>query len=135
MYYKIKVNRLLGFINGKDDRVVETYLTDASNFAEAGYKVIQKIGVGDNVEVEDIMLMKNLKPLVNEKYSINNKLFIVKVAEDIFENNKIRTVKYVLPAFANNSDELQRIMNDYISQGLENMRLTTISETQWIYLE
>ena len=133
MYYKIKVSKLDGNLNGKEDYSVETYLTDANNFAEAGYKVINEIGT--NVEVEDISLMKNLKPLINEKYSINNKLYIVKIAEDIFENNKIKTIKYVLPVFANNSDELQKIMNDYISQGLENMRLTTISETQWIYLE
>ena len=135
MYYKIKVNRLIGFSqSGKEDRVIETYLTDADNFAIAGHKVISAIGT-DNVEVEDIMLMKNFKPAVNEKYSVNNKVFVVKIAEDVFENGKIKTVKYVLPAFANNSDELQKIMNDYISQGLENMRLTTISETQWIYLD
>ena len=30
--------------------------------------------------------------------------------------------------------ELQEIMKDYISQGLESMRLTTISETKWIYI-
>ena len=133
MYYKIKVSKLLGISSRGEDYSVETYLTDAENFAEAGYKVINKIGT--NAEVEDISLMKNLKPLINEKYSINNKLYIVKIAEDIFENNKIKTIKYVLPVLANNSDELQKIMNDYISQGLENMRLTTISETQWIYLE
>lgn len=133
MYYKIKVSKLLGISSKGEDYSVETYLTDAQNFAEAGYKVINKIGT--NAEVEDISLMKNLKPLINERYSINNKLYIVKIAEDIFENNKIKTIKYVLPVFANNSDELQKIMNDYISQGLENMRLTTISETQWIYLE
>ena len=27
-----------------------------------------------------------------------------------------------------------QIMKDYISQGLENMRLTTISETKWIFI-
>ena len=134
MYYKIKVSKLNGNFNGKDDYSIETYLTDADNFAEAGYKVINKLGT-ENVEVEDICLMKTLKPLVNEKYSIKNKLFIVKIAEDIFDNNKVKTIKYVLPVFANDSDDLQRIMKDYIAQGLDNMRLTTISETQWIYLE
>ena len=134
MFYKIKVSRLIGFKGTNEDYSIETYLTDADNFAEAGYKVINKLGT-QNVEVEDICLMKTLKPLVNEKYSIKNKLFIVKIAEDIFDNNKVKTIKYVLPVFANDSDDLQRIMKDYIAQGLDNMRLTTISETQWIYLE
>ena len=134
MFYKSKVSRLIGFKGTNEDYSIETYLTDADNFAEAGYKVINKLGT-ENVEVEDICLMKTLKPLVNEKYSIKNKLFIVKIAEDIFDNNKVKTIKYVLPVFANDSDDLQRIMKDYIAQGLDNMRLTTISETQWIYLE
>ena len=32
------------------------------------------------------------------------------------------------------SNELHKIVNDYITQGLENMRLTTISETKWLYI-
>ena len=28
----------------------------------------------------------------------------------------------------------KKLVNDYIAQGLENMRLTTISETKWIYI-
>ena len=39
-----------------------------------------------------------------------------------------------LPCFADNAIELTDIVNDYIKQGLENMRLTTISETKWIYV-
>lgn len=127
MFYKVKISRL-------NNSSIETYLTEGNNFAEAGYKIINKLGT-ENIEVEDICLMKTLKPFINEKYSENNKLFIVKIAEDIFSEKKMKTVKYVMPVFANNADELQRIVKDYISQGLEYMRLTTISETKWIYIE
>ena len=78
--------------------------------------------------------MKNFKPAINEKYDPNNKLYIIKIAEDMNIEGKIKTVKYELPVFANDSNELNKIVNDYISQGLQNMRLTTISETKWIYI-
>ena len=126
MFYKIKISRT-------NCSGVETYLTEGNNFAEAGYKIINQLGT-ENIEVEDICLMKTLKPFINEKYSEDNKLFVVKIAEDIFDNGKMKTVKYVMPVFANNADELQTIVKNYISQGLEYMRLTTISETKWIYI-
>ena len=128
MYYKIKAS-----ISEDNKQRIETYLTNADNFAEAAQKVIQIIGI--EPEIEDICLMKSFKPAMNEQYDTNNKLFIVKIAEDIYQDNgKTKTLKYVIPVFANNSDELHKIVNDYISQGLENMRLTTISETKWIYV-
>lgn len=127
MYYKIKVS------NPEIKRII-TYFTDALHFAEAAKKVIDIIG--NSYEIEEIKLMKNIKPSINDKYSDFNKLYIVKIAEDILqEDNTYKTIKYELPVFANNSNELHNIVNEYIQQGLENMRLTTISETKWIYVE
>lgn len=134
MYFKIKVSNKALDKNGKEKNVLETYLTEAVNFADAGYKIIQIVGT--EAEVEDVCMMKSFKPAVNDKFDENNKLFIVKVAEDqLQEDGSYKTIKYVLPAFANDSNQLNSIMKDYISQGLENMRLTTISETKWIYIE
>ena len=133
MYFKIKasVTNILG--DGKEKTVIETYLTEGINFIDAGYKIMQLLGGPDTIE--DICMMKNFKPSVNDKFADTNKLFIVKIAEDILqEDGTYKTVKYVLPAFADDSNQLQNIMKDYISQGFENMRLTTISETKWIYV-
>lgn len=133
MYFKIKTSRKTVLENGKEKQLLETYFTEAVHFAEAGYKVIQEIGT--DAEVEDVCMMKNYKPAVNEPFSEDNKLFIVKVAEDqLQEDGTYKTIKYIMPAFANDSQELNQIMKDYISQGLENMRLTTISETKWIFI-
>lgn len=133
MYFKIKTSRKTILENGKEKQLLETYFTEAVHFAEAGYKVIQEIGT--DAEVEDVCMMKNYKPAVNEPFSEDNKLFIVKVAEDqLQEDGTYKTIKYIMPAFANDSQELNQIMKDYISQGLENMRLTTISETKWIFI-
>ena len=135
MFYKIKVNNTQRDERGKEHQKIITYLTDATNFGEAGYKVINLIGTVQN-EVEDVCLMKTLRELVNTKYSEDNKLFIVKIAEDVMQQDgTMKTIKYTLAAFANDSQSLQKIMEDYIKQGLENMRLTTISETRWIYVD
>lgn len=133
MYFKIKTSRKIVTEQGKEKDLIETYLTDALHFADAGYKIIKAIGT--DVDIESVTMMKTFKPAVNDKYSEDNKLFIVKIAEDQLQfDGTFKTVKYVLPAFANDSNELNQIMKDYISQGLENMRLTTISETKWIYI-
>ena len=126
MYFRIKVSNLT------DVSGITTFLLDEDNFANAAYKVIEQIGT--TADIEEIKWMKNFKPAINEKYDPNNKLYIIKIAEDMNIEGKIKTVKYELPVFANDSNELNKIVNDYISQGLQNMRLTTISETKWIYI-
>ena len=126
MYYKIKVSNI------PDMKGIVTYLVDEDNFANAAQKVIQEVGV--TVDVEEIKWMKKFKPSINTKYSDNNKLYMLKIAEEMNIDDKTKTVKYELPVFANDSNELHKIVNDYITQGLENMRLTTISETKWLYI-
>ena len=130
MYFRIKISR-----TENDKQVKETYLTDALHFADAGYKIISLLG--NTIEVEEVKLMKNFKPAINEKYSEDNKLYMVKIAEDTtsLDSDKIKTIKYDLPVFANDSNDLYKIVNDYLKQGLNDMRLTTTSETQWIYID
>ena len=78
MWYRVKVSRNIVTPKGKDKSVVEYYLSDKENFAEAGYAVLQYLG-GDG-EIEDVCLMKNLKPAGNIKYQPTCKVFIVKFA-------------------------------------------------------
>lgn len=126
MYYKIKATN-------SEEKGIKTYFTEAIHFAEAAQKVLKEIGT--KYDIEEVKLMKNIKPAINEKTSDSNKLYMIKIAEDVIQDdNNIKTVKYELPCFANNAIELTDIINDYLAQGLSNMRLTTISETKWIYI-
>lgn len=128
MYFKFKVSNLPG-IKG-----IVTFLTEANNFAEAAYKIIQQAGTGP-AEVEEIKLMKNFKPAINEKVDDKNKLYMIKIAEDAKQDDgSIKTIKYELPCFANDAIDVTDKVNNYLEQGLENMRLTTISETKWIFI-
>lgn len=130
MWYRVKVSRNIVTSKGKEKSIVEYYLSDQSNFAEAGYAVLQHLD-GDG-EIEDVCLMKTLKPAGNTKYQPTCKVFIVKFAEEVEqEDGSIKTVKYPVPFYANNNTELQKILDLYLKQGLDNMRITTVSETQW----
>lgn len=138
MWFKVKVGRDV-LVKNKMKHVIETYLSDTENFAEAGYNVLKYItehNTNDNPvdepTVEDVSLMKTLKPAGNIEYAPTNKIFIVKFAEDIeLEDGTTKTMKYPVPFYANNNEELQVILKLYIEQGLQNMRITTVSETQW----
>lgn len=130
MWYKVKITRNIVTPKGKDKTVTEYYLSDQTNFAEAGYAIMNHFN-GD-CEVEDVCLMKNLKPAGNIEYQPTCKVFIVKFAEEVEqEDGTIKTLKYPVPFYANNNTELQKILELYLKQGLENMRITTVSETQW----
>ena len=133
MWYKIKYTSEETLESGKVLNTVDYYLIDSDNFANAGYEVM-KANAGEG-EVEDVMLMKSYKPAGNIPYNKSNKLFIVKFAEDFTnENGKVKTMKYPVPFYANDSKELQTILDLYMKQGLDNMRITTISETKWKYI-
>lgn len=130
MWYKVKYTSEETLESGKVLHTLDYYLVDATNFAEAGYSVMKyHNGIGD---IEDVCLMKSYKPVGNEKYADTNKVFIVKFAEDFTDDNgKIKTIKYPVPFYANNNTELQKILSLYIEQGLQDMRVTTVSETKW----
>ena len=133
MYYKVKISNMPGF------KSVLTFLTESESILDVAKSIENTIDKYQNKyidrpEIEEIKLMKNFKPAINERYANTNKLYMVKIAEDINIDGKVKTVKYELPCFANNTAELTNIVNNYLAQGLDNMRLTTISETKWLYI-
>lgn len=130
MWFKIKVSRDILLNTGKEKNITEYYLSDCDNFAQAGYNVMKYLN--GRCEIEDVMLMKQIKPLANKKYSEQNKVFIVKLAEDFAnDDGTIKTIKYPVPFLANNTIDLQKILKLYLAQGFDNMRICTISETKW----
>jgi len=129
MWFKVNTSREVQ-IGDKTKNVSEVYLCDTDNFAEAGYKVMQKFN-GD-CEIESVTLLKTLKPAANDRYADTNKVYIVKIAEDFrHDDGTTTTLKYPVPFFADNNADLQRLVGDYMEQGFDSMRVTTISETKW----
>ena len=129
MWFKITISKETE-VKGKIKTIQEVYLSDTDNFAEAGYNVMQHLN--GECEVESVQLLKTLKPMANEKYAETNKLFIVKMAEDFVQDDgSVKVMKYPVPFYADDNASLQKIVDDYMKQGFQDMRITTISETQW----
>jgi hypothetical protein len=134
MWYKVKVNRTIVTSKGKEKSLIEYYLNDNTNFAEAGYEVLKYLQeqLHTDGEIEDVCLMKNLKPCGNTEYQPDCRVYIVKFAQDITQDDgTVKTLKYPVPFYAKSNNALQQILDLYIKQGLEDMRVTTISETKW----
>ncbi len=123
MLYRVKITR---DIDGK--QVSEYYITDAQNFGYAGINVINLLG--SKIEIDDVLLLKNYKPPINE-YTEGDKVYIVKIAEESIDN---KTLKYPMPVFAKNDTDLYIKVKNFIKAGMCNMRLTTISETKWKWI-
>lgn len=131
MLYRVKITRDIQTDNG-NKTVSEYYLTDATNFGYAGINVLKKLG--NKIEVDEVILLKQYKPPINE-YNEGDKIYIIKLAEDMIDDNgNKKTIKYPMPVFAKNDIELYKTVKEYLKQGLTCMRLTTISETKWIYI-
>lgn len=133
MLYRVKITRnVFSKESNTTKTIVEYYLTDAPNFGYAGINVINKIG--KNIEIDDVLLMKTYKPPINE-YKDGDKIYVVKIAEDMIDDNgNQKTIKYPMPVFAKNDTKLYIKVKEYLKQGLSNMRLTTISETKWLWI-
>lgn len=130
MWYKVKITREVADDKGKLKNKTEYYLSDVDNFAEAGYRVMNYFN--GECEIEDVQLLKNYKPAGNEKYADTNKVFIVKFAVDFAqEDGSGKTQKYPVPFYADDNSSLQEIIAQYMRQGLDDMRVTTTSETKW----
>lgn len=123
MLYRVKITR---DVEGK--QVSEYYLTDARNFGYAGINVINLLG--SKIEIDDVLLLKNYKPPINE-YTEGDKVYIVKIAEESIDN---KTLKYPMPVFAKNDTDLYIKVKKFIKAGMGSMRLTTISETKWKWI-
>lgn len=130
MWYRIKISRNIKTSKGKDKSITEYYLNENTSFADAGYAVMNYLN--NDCEVEDVCMMKNLKPLGNTNYTEDSLVYIVKFAQDFVQNDGTsKTIKYPVPFRATNSQALQPILDLFLKQGLDDMRITTISETKW----
>lgn len=134
MWFKIKTTRSTIEPSGKEKVYKEYWLTDKDNFAEAGIAVMKYIRerFQSLCEIDYIKYERNLKPLANQEGETADKVFVVKIVQDcVQEDGSLKEMKYSVPVYANDTKELYEKMNNYMAQGLEDMRICTQSETKW----
>lgn len=128
MWYKVKSSREVE-IDEKQKNLTEIWITDVSNFAEAGFKVAEMFN-GD-VDIEEVKLMKNIKEIANKEGEVFDKVYIAKIIQDFTnEDGSKKELKYDILLYANDSNQATNIINEYMQQGFDNMRVKTLSETK-----
>lgn len=127
MFYEIKLK--VDKDNGKGEmkEVVEHFITDVGLFAEAEANGLEQYN--GNCDVISIT-RSNVVEIVNEKEE--GKPFYKATLIDIFGNEK--ETKYYNLVCAKDITEANRLMQEHMRQGLNDMRLDAIQKTKIIDL-
>ena len=134
MYYEItdRVKRVKD--DGTEKEVNERYITDCLTFAEAEQKGMEAYSA-DNVDGDVIAVKRsNVREIVNESEDKEHyfKATIVDTFTD--DNGKDKELKYYVLIRANDLGEATDKANEYMRQGLQDMRLDGIVKTKILEL-
>ncbi len=134
MYYEMttKVTRVKD--DGTEKEVTERYITDCLTFEEAERKGMETYSA-DNTKGDVIAIKRsNVREIVNENEEKQHyfKATIVDIFTD--DNGNEKELKYYVLIRADNLTEATSKANDYLRQGLSNMRLDGIVKTNILEL-
>lgn len=134
MYYEItdRVKRVKD--DGTEKEVNERYITDCLTFAEAEQKGMEAYSA-DNTDGDVVAVKRsNVKEIVNENEDKQHyfKATIVDTFTD--DNGNEKELKYYVLIRADNLTEATAKANEYMRQGLEDLRLDGIVKTNILEL-
>lgn len=134
MYYEItdRVKRVKD--DGTEKEVNERYITDCLTFAEAEQKGMEAYSA-DNTDGDVVAVKRsNVKEIVNENEEKQHYFKATIVDTFIDDNEKEKELKYYVLIRADNLTEATSKANDYLRQGLSDMRLDGIVKTNILEL-
>lgn len=131
MFYEIKLKVEKENSKGEMKEVVEHFITDVRLFAEAEANGLEQYN--GNCDVISIT-RSNVVEIVNEKEE--DKPFYKATLIDIFidDNGNEKETKYYTLVCAKDITEANRLMQEHMRQGLNDMRLDGIVKTKIIDL-
>ena len=130
MFYEIKLKVEKENSKGEMKEVIEHFITDVGLFAEAEAK-----GLEQYVDCDVISITRSkVVEIVNEKEE--DKPFYKATLIDIFidDNGNEKETKYYNLVCAKDITEANRLMQEHMRQGLNDMRLDAIQKTKIIDL-
>lgn len=135
MYYEItdRVKRVKD--DGTEKEVNERYITDCLTFAEAEQKGMEAYSA-DNTDGDVVAVKRsNVKEIVNENEEKQH-YFKATIVDTFIDDNteKEKELRYYVLIRADNLTEATSKANDYLRQGLSDMRLDGIVKTNILEL-
>lgn len=134
MYYEItdRVKRVKD--DGTEKEVNERYITDCLTFAEAEQKGMEAYSA-DNTDGDVVAVKRsNVKEIVNENEEKQHYFKATIVDTFIDDNRNEKELKYYVLIRADNLTEATSKANEYMRQGLQDMRLDGIVKTNILEL-
>ena len=130
MFYEIKLKVEKENSKGEMKEVVEHFITDVGLFDEAEAKGLEQYVGCDVISIT----RSNVVEIVNEKEE--GKPFYKATLIDIFidDNGNEKETKYYNLVCAKDITEANRLMQEHMRQGLNDMRLDAIQKTKIIDL-
>lgn len=129
MFYEIKLKVDKENDKGEKKEVIEHFITDVELFAEAEVKGLEQYN-GD-CDVFSIVRSKVIE-IVNEKEDGKPFYKATIISLSLDENGNEKENKYYNLVCAADITEANKLMQDYMRQGLEDMRLDAIQKTKII---
>lgn len=133
--YEVKLNYTIVDKKGNDKIKCENLILEhAESFADA-----EQIGYdyGSGLTGIDVISIKRskLKEIVNEKPFNDEtcKIYVAQIVDHFvdFETEETKDIKYSVALFAHNMKEAHQAIEQYMKQGLEDMDLVGIKETNF----
>lgn len=132
MFYELTIERDMVGSNDITKRVKGKYLTDCSLFAEAEYKGMDEF---KNYNPDVNIKRSPIREFVNEAPDMGEYTIYDAVIADVYineETGKEKLTKYHVGVYSTSVEEATKQVQDYMRQGLEDMRFISIKETQII---
>ena len=131
MIYETKVSYENEGKVSKEQYIIE----NAELFGEVESKLYEEFGNFPNFCVLSIKTNNKIREVINEKPADDDecKIFYATIC-DFFtdDNGKTKEIPYVVVAFAHDMTEAKAAIDQYMRQGLEDMELKAIKETNFI---
>lgn len=135
MYYQLKVKYRKTQENGNSKSVTDTYVTDATIFAEAeikGFEIAKEYAL-EEPDVTSIQRLPTLMEVINQPSNDNDSIYIATIVSTFVKDDGTETeTKYNVLLYACDINDATNSINAYMKQGLTDLSLVSIKKTKII---
>lgn len=133
MFYEISIKVDRTQDNGKEKEVVEKYISECVSFTDAEAKGV-KVYADYSINGEVVAIKRsNIYEIVNKSNNGNEKLFKAKIVSIFVDDNgKEKEQPYHVLLWAEDIDDANSKMKQYMSQGMQDLVLCEIKQTKLI---
>lgn len=134
MFYEAVSRRTVKDKNGNDKKILEKFIVNNCELcAEVEQKLLEEFN-GEN----DVTLVKesNLMEFVNDRTEDSQNIFLAKLESTTIDeaSGEEKIMTYNVALFCEDMNEAHVVMNDYIRQGMSDLKVVSLKKTKIVDL-